>query len=139
MLASNQARCHFTLAGYHFNPDLITQHLGIQPTSVDASGARSDLSKPVLSAWELSTETVSGDINVYKLTDELIKKLEPMKDKILEICKSHNLSPRINLVLVLSADKTESVPEVGFGARTIRFLADIGAFINVDYQLSERI
>ncbi len=26
-----------------------------------------------------------------------------------------------------------------FGARTIRFLADIGAFINVDYQLSERI
>jgi hypothetical protein len=138
-LASNEARAHFTLAGYHFNPDHVTQHLGIQPTSVDASGAKSSLDKPVLSAWELSTETVTDNIDVYKLTDELIKKIEPAKDKILEICKSHNLSPRIGLVLVLSVDKTESVPEVGFGARTIRFLADVGAFINVEYRLSERI
>ncbi len=138
-MASNAARAHFTLAGYHFNPDVITKHIGIQPTSVDASGAHSELNKPVLSSWGLSTATVTDDINVYKLTDELIKKIEPVKDKILEICKSHNLSPRLDLILVLSVDKTESVPDVGFGARTICFLADIGAFINVDYQLSERI
>jgi hypothetical protein len=138
-LASNEARAHFTLAGYHFNPDHVTQHLGIQPTSIDASGANSQLNKPVLSSWELSTETVTDGIDVYKLTDELIKKLEPVKDKILEICKSHNLSPRIGVVLVLSVNKNETVPDVGFGARTIRFLADIGAFINVDYRISERI
>ena len=78
-MASNEARAHFTLAGYHFNPDHVTQHLGIQPTSVDASGAKSDLSKPVLSSWELSTATVTGDIDVYKLTDELIKKIEPVE------------------------------------------------------------
>lgn len=93
----------------------------------------------MLSSWELSTETVTGDIDVYKLTDDLIKKIEPVKDKILAICKSHNLSPRIGLVLVLSVDQSESQPDVAFGARTIRFLADIGAFINVDYQLSKRI
>ena len=127
------------LAGYHFDPDQVTNHLGLQPTSVDASGARSDLNKPVLSSWELSTETVNGDIDVYKLTDGLIKKIEPVKDKILAICKSHNLSPRLNLVLVLSTDKDESVPDVGFGGRTVRFLADIGAFINVDYRLSQRL
>ena len=138
-MASNKARAHFTLAGYHFNPDQVTQHLGMQPTSVDASGAKSDLSKPALSSWELSTETVTGNIDVYKLTDDLIKKLEPVKGKILEICKSHNLSPRLNLILVLSVDKTESVPDVGFGGKTIRFLGEIGAFINVDYQLSARI
>jgi len=138
-LASNQARANFTLAGYHFNPDQVTQHLGIQPTSVDASGAGSDLNKPALSSWELSTETVTGDIDVYKLTDDLIKKIEPLKDKILAICKSHNLSPRLNLILILSVDKSESVPDVGFGGRTVRFLADIGAFINVDYQLSQRV
>lgn len=138
-MASNKARVHFTLAGYHFDPDQVTQHLGIQPTSIDASGARSDLNKPVLSSWELSTETVTGDFDVYKLTDDLIKKIEPAKDKILAICKSHNLSPRIGLVLELSVDKTESAPDVAFGARTIRFLADIGAFINVDYRLSKRV
>ncbi len=138
-MASNEARVHFTLAGYHFNPDHVTQHLGIQPTSIDASGANSQLDKPALSSWELSTKTATGDIDVYKLTDELTKKLDPVKDKILEICKSHNLSPRIGVVLVLSVDKNETVPDVGFGARTIRFLADIGAFINVEYRLSQRV
>ncbi len=138
-MADNQARVHFTLAGYHLNPDDITKYIGIEPTSVDASGAKSDLNKPVLSSWELSSATVTDAIDVYKLTDDLIKKIEPAKGKILEICKSHNLSPRIGVVLVLSVDKGQNVPDVGFGARTIRFLAEIGAFINVDYRLSERI
>lgn len=138
-LASNKARAHFTLSGYHFNPDDITRLLGIEPTSVDASGARSALDKPMISSWELSTETMTDNIDVYKMTEIIIKKIEPAKEKILQVIKSHNLSPRIGVVLVLSIDKNESVPDVGFGARTIRFLADIGAFINVEYKLSERI
>ena len=138
-MASNKAQANFTLAGYHFNPDDITRLLGIEPTSVDAAGAKSGLDKPILSSWELSTDTVTDDVDVYKLTDVLIKQLEPVKEKIIQVCKSHNLSPRIEVVLSLSVDKGETVPDVGFGARTIRFLADIGAFINIDYQLSERI
>lgn len=138
-MASNTARAYFMLAGYHFNPDDITRLLGIEPTKIDASGAGSELDKPVLSTWEVSTDTVSDEVDVYKLTDELIKQIEPVKDKILQVIKSHNLSPRIGVVLVLSTDKDETVPEVGFGARTIRFLAEIGAFINVEYELSERI
>ena len=138
-MTSNEARAHFTLSGYHFNPDHVTQHLGIQPTSIDASGTRSGLDKPVISSWELSTDTVTDDVDVYKMTDIIIKQLEPAKEKILEVIKSHNLSPRIGVVLVLSVDKDEDVPDVGFGARTVRFLADIGAFINVEYRLSERI
>ena len=81
----------------------------------------------------------TDDFDVYKMTDVITKQLDPIKDKILQVIKSHNLAPRIGVVLVLSVDKNETVPDVGFGARTIRFLAEIGAFINVDYQLSERI
>jgi hypothetical protein len=138
-LASNQARAYFALSGYHFNPDDITRLLGVQPTSVNAAGANSGLDKPVISSWELSTDTITDDVDVYKLTDAIIKQVEPVKEKILQVIKSHNLSPRVGVVLVLSVDKDESVPDVGFGARTIRFLADIGAFINVDYRLSERM
>lgn len=138
-LASNKARVYFTLSGYHFNPDDITRLLGIEPTSVNASGARSSLDKPVISSWELSTETMTDNIDVYKMTDTIIKKIEPAKEGILQVIKSHNLSPRIGVVMVLSIDKNEAVSDFGFGARTIRFLADIGAFINVDYQLSEQI
>ena len=141
-MASNQGRAFFALCGYHFNPDDITRLLGIEPTSINAAGAHSGLDKPVISSWELSTEMVNSDeseVDIYKLTDNILKQLEPIKDKIVEVCKSHNLSPRMGVVLSLSVDKNESSPEVGFGARTIRFLADIGAFINIDYKLSERI
>jgi len=138
-LPENKGRAFFALGGYHFNPDDVTRVLGIEPTTVDASGAHSGLDSPATSSWELSTDTITGDIDVYELTNELIKQIEPAKEKILELIKSHNLSPRIGVVLVLSVDKNETAPDVGFGARTIRFLAEIGAFINVDYRLSERI
>ena len=139
MTASNEGRAYFALSGYHFNPDDITRLLGIQPTTIDAAGANSGLDKPVISSWELSTQTITTDVDIYELTRALIKQVEPLQAKILQVIKSHNLSPRFGVVLLLSVAKNESVPEVGFGARTIRFLADIGAFINVEYQLSERI
>jgi len=138
-LASNKGRAYFALLGYHFNPDDITRLLGIEPTSVNAAGAYSTLDKPVISSWELSTETLTGEVDVFALTDTLVKQLEPIKEKIVEVCKSHNLSPRLGVVLTLSVDKTESSPEVGVGVRAVRFLADTGSFIDVETRLSERI
>ena len=142
-MASNKGRAFFALSGYHFNPDEITRLLGLEPTSTNGAGANSALDKPVISSWEYSTETVTSDdqeLDIYKLIDdEILKKIEPFKDKIIEICKNHNLSPRISVVLTLSVDKDEVCPEVGFGSRVIKFCAEIGAFLNVDYQLSDRI
>ena len=142
-MASNKGRAYFALYGYHFNPDDITRLLGLEPTSINNAGANAGLDKPVISSWEFSTDTVTSDnqeVDIYKLIDdEILKKIEPAKDKIIEVCKSHNLSPRISVVLTLSVDKDESCPEVGFGSRVVKFCAEIGAFLNVDYQLSERI
>jgi Domain of unknown function (DUF4279) len=141
-LASNKARAHFTLSGYHFDPDTITSLLGIEPTSTDAGGLRGSPDKPTISSWELSTATVNSDeaeVDVYALTDILLKQIEPIKEKIIDVCKSHNLSPRMGVVLTLSIDKDETCPDVGFGGRLTRFLADVGAFINVEYKLSERV
>jgi len=139
----NKGRAYFSIAGYHFDPAFVTQQLGLQPTSTNDAGAHGSLDKPVISSWEFSTETLSSenqDLDIYKLIDdEILKKIEPSKDKIIEICKSHNLSPRISVELILSVDKDETTPDVGFGARIIKFCAEIGAFINVDYKLSERI
>ena len=135
-MASNKGRVYFAFYGYHFNPDDITRLLDIKPTHCDASGTYSGLDKPVISFWELSTDVITDDIDVFKMTDELIKQLEPVKQKILDVTKSHNLSPRIGVVLTLSTDKHKSKPEVGFGARSIKFFAEIGAFINVEYELS---
>ena len=138
-MASNQARAYFGLSGYHFNPDDITRIIGLEPTSVNNGGMTGSLDKPSISSWELSTDTISDDVDVYELIEVILKQLEPAKEKILQVIKSHNLSPRVGVVMVLSVDKDESVPDVGFGARSIRFMAELGAFINVEYKLSERI
>jgi len=142
-VASNKGRAFFGISGYHFDPDVVTQHLGIEPTSVNNAGMTGSLDKPVISSWEFSTETITSDtqeLDIYKLIDdEILKKIEPAKDKIIEICKSQNLSPRISVVLTLSIDKDETTPDVGFGSRVTKFCSDIGAFINVDYELSERV
>ncbi len=137
-MALNEARICFALGGYHFNPDDITHLLGIEPTYVDAAGARSGLDKPVTSSWELSTDKVNGEVDIFKLTDSLIKQLDPVKENIIEVIKRYNLSPRVEVLLVLSTEKDKAKPDVGFGSRTIRFLADIGAFINVDYQFARQ-
>jgi len=142
-VASNKGRAYFGISGYHFDPNLVTQFIGIEPTSTNNAGMLGNLDKPVISSWEFSTAIITSDtqeLDIYKLIDdEILKKIEPSKDKIIEICKSHNLSPRIGVVLTLSIDKDETKPDVGFGARIIRFCADIGAFINIDYELSERV
>lgn len=142
-MAFNKGRAYFGLSGYHFDPKEVTKIIGLEPTSVDDAGMYGSLDKPVISSWEFSTETITSEsqaLDIYKLIDdEILKKIEPAKNKIIEICKSHNLSPRIGVVLTLSIDKGETSPDVGFGARVIKFCAEIGAFINIDYQLSERL
>jgi hypothetical protein len=137
-VVSNEGRVYFSLVGYNFNPDEITRLLGIEPTSVNEAGANSGMDKPVVSSWELSTDTITDNVDIYDLTGSIIKQLEPIKDKILQVTQSHNLSPRMGVVLLLSVDKDESSPDVGFGARTVRFLAEMGAFIDVEYKIPGR-
>lgn len=141
-MAASKGRAYFGISGYHFDPAVVTEFTGLQPTSVDDTGTRGSLDKPLISTWELSSETLTSEdreLDIYKLVDdEILKKIEPAKGKIIEICKSQNLSPRIGIELTLSVDKDETMPEVGFGARIIKFCAEIGAFINIDYKLSER-
>ena len=144
IFASNKGRAYFSLAGYHFNPDDITRLLGVEPTSSNDAGSKSTLDKPVISTWELSTSTVTTEdgteeVDIYKLTEVILKQLEPIKEKIIDVCKSHNLSPRMGVVLTLSIDKGDTCPDVGFGGRLVKFLGDIGAFINIDYELSDRV
>ena len=136
-MASNKGRAYFGLSGYHFNPDDITQLLGIEPTAVNGSGMGGTMDKPEISSWELSTEIITDNIDVYDLTDIITKQLEPIAEKILQAVESYNVSPRFGVVLELALDKDESHPDIGFGARTIRLLAEIGAFINIEYKLAK--
>jgi len=132
-LAMNEAVISFTMAGYSFNTDDVTQLLGIEPTATINGNTRLGDNNPAISSWELSSDkVVDYDIDIIKMGNNLIKEIEPIKDKLLLAIENYNLVPKITVKLKLSTDKDESIPEIGFGSRAVKFLASIGAFIDID-------
>jgi len=132
-LASNEARVYFLLAGYNFDPELLTSQLGLKPTTLNRAGVHAGVDNPVVSSWEMSMDTITGDeVDIFKMTNELVKLLEPVKDKIVQAIENYNLVPKIGVVLTLSVDEDVPVPEFGFGTRAIRFMAELGAMIDIE-------
>ena len=121
------------MGGYSFRAEEITEILGIEPTSVINGNTRMGDERPAISSWELSTDKVLDDeIDLFKMTNDLIKKIEPIKDKLLIAIENYNLVPKVVVKLTLSSDEDMQIPEIGFGSRAIKFLASIGAYIEVE-------
>ena len=132
-MAENEARVYFLLAGYNFDPEVLTSQLGLTPTTLNRAGVHAGMDSPVVSSWEMSMDTIIGDdVDIFKMTNELVKLLEPVKDEIIQVIENYNLVPKVGVVLTLSVDEDVQAPEFGFGSRAVRFLAELGAMIDVD-------
>ena len=116
-MASNEARVYFLLAGYNFDPEVLTQLLELKPTALNKAGVHAGMDNPVVSSWEMSMDTLTGDdVDIFKMTNELVKQLEPVKDKILLAIENYNLVPKVGVVLTLSVDEDVPAPEFGSGS-----------------------
>lgn len=132
-MAANEARVYFLLAGYNFDPEVLSSQLGLKPTSLNRAGVHAGMDSPVVSSWEMSMDTLTGDdVDIFKMTNELVKLLEPVKDEIIQVIENYNLVPKLGVVLTLSVDEDDPAPELGFGSRAVRFLAELGAMIDID-------
>jgi len=132
-LAANEARVYFLLAGYNFDPEVLTSQLELKPTSLNRAGVHAGMDSPVVSSWEMSMDTLTGDdVDIFKMTNELVKLLEPVKDEIMQMIENYNLVPKVGVVLTLSVDEDDQAPEFGFGSRAIRFMAELGAMIDIE-------
>ncbi len=132
-MALNEGRVYFALDGDDFEPDEVTISLGIYPTKVVRKGSRVPGRLPKKSTWSLSTENVVNEyIDVFEMATSIIEKLKPKKEEILKTIKEFNLTPRLEVVLTFSINEEHSTPAIGFEAETIKFLAEVGAFIDVD-------
>jgi len=132
-LATNEASISLTLGGYSFKAEEITELLGLKPTAIMNGNTRPGDEKPATSSWEYSTEKVSDDdLDIFSMTNEFIKSLEPVKENLLTAIENYNLVPKIVVRMSIPMDKDIPFPELGFGSRTIKFLASIGAFIEIE-------
>ena len=132
-MSTNEGRVYFALDGDDFNPDEITEFLGIAPTSVRRKGTKIPGKVPKINSWELSTEQVVSDfIDVFAMSTEIINQLKPIKDRIIQAKERFNVSPRFEVVLWFSMNEEHSTPAIGFEVETVEFLGEIGALVDID-------
>lgn len=132
-MSTNEGRVYFALDGDDFNPDEITEFLGVAPTSVRRKGTKIPGKVPKMNSWELSTEQVVSDfVDVFAMSTEIINQLKPIKDRIIQAKERFNASPRFEVVLWFSMNKEHSTPAIGFEVETVVFLGEIGAFVDID-------
>ncbi len=132
-LETNEGRVYFALDGDNFDPNEMTDFLGLAPTSIKLKGSRVPGRIPKMNTWELSTENVVNDyINVFEMAEEIVNKLRPIKDLIIKAKERFNVSPRFEVVLWFSMNEEHSTPAIGFEVDTVEFLGEIGAFIDID-------
>lgn len=77
---------YFALKGDNFNPDIVTQRLGISPTKIRRTGDSigKNGNKINFSGWYLYSDKTDNTL-IHKLTESLISKLEDKTDVINEI------------------------------------------------------
>lgn len=132
-MSANEGRVYFALDGDDFEPDEVTDFLGIQPTSVRRKGERIPGQIPKMSSWELSTEKVVNDyVDVFAMASDVVKRLKTKKSLIIESKKKFKLTPRLEVVLCFSMNEEHSTPAIGFEIETVEFLGAVGAFVDID-------
>ena len=132
-MATNEGRVYFSLDGDDFEPDVITELLGIVPTSVMIKGSKIPNKLPAKNSWELSTDNVVNDyIEVFSMAESIVDILMPIKDKLKEVIATYNLVPRLEVVLWFSTNEEHSTPAIGFEPSEGTFTIGDGNYLQAD-------
>lgn len=132
-MKTNKGRLYFALRGNNFNPDELTEALGISPTNIIREGTKLKNTTRKFSFWEISTDEICAEvIDIYDMADEILQQLLPKKKQIVEMIQKHNLTPFLQVVLWISINDEISTPAIGFNPDVITFLGDINGYIDID-------
>lgn len=125
---------YLNLFGDAFNPDEVSQYIGLMGATVRRKGERRpEVPLPNVSAWTFSTGKVEDEvIDVYAMSEALITKLAPYVDKIVQVKEKFGLTCVLQVVLWIDQDETKSMPAIGFERDVIDFLNAVGATIDID-------
>ncbi|MDJ0579492.1 DUF4279 domain-containing protein [Crocosphaera sp.] len=133
---TNECYVYFALDGEDFEPNDVTDYLNIEPTSVRRKGERLPGRIPRYSSWVLSTQKIINEIiDVDEMASELIKILEPKTNQINEIAEKLNLATRLEVVLWITTDDTQTTPMISFNVNSINFLSNVNAYIDIDIDI----
>ncbi len=125
----NEGYVYFGLSGEELDPDLISQRLGINPTTTTRKGH----DHWTFSSWRVSTEKIVAEvIDIYEMSEQILAILEHKAEEIGNLVKEQNLHAVLEVVLWISMDESIITPAIGFERRVIEFLHKTGAVIDID-------
>lgn len=129
----NEGRVYFSLDSEVVNPSKIQKVLNVPGAVVIHKGSKANGILPRHNSWRLSTETVVAEIlDIYTVTLQLVEKLIPYENTLKQVIQEYDLKARLEVVLWFSKDESISMPILGFDAKIINFLSEVGAYIDVD-------
>jgi len=122
------------LYGEDFEPNDVSEFVGLVATRIRRKGERNPVVPlPRSSAWKFSSGKIETDvIDVYEMSENLVKKLAPFKSKISEARHKFGLTATLQVVLWIAQDEAQSMPAIGFERPVLDFLDAVGATIDVD-------
>ncbi len=128
-----RTQVYFALKGEYFDPKLISKRLNLEPTE---SWKEGDVGKynPSLkdSAWILSTEIGKEYIDIEKLVNEVLSKLEDKIDVLNNLKNEFDLISVLEIVLDIDTNPNETTPALCHDLKTIEFLFRTNTTIDVD-------
>lgn len=128
-MAFNEGEVILRLTGDNFDPDRVTEFLGIQPSYAKKKGSPT----PKCSIWEFSLGKTDNEIvDIYDMATKLVNQLEPKVDLLINAIAKFDLSCVMQVVLWITMDESKSTPAIGFECETISLLNKLNAFIDID-------
>jgi hypothetical protein len=114
---------YFALTGDNFDPQIVTERIGITPTEKWRKGDKGKY-KPTLdySCWKLSTEKGKEYIMVDSLVDEVIGQLFDKIEIIIDLKNQFDLDSVLEIVMYIDTNDEQSTPALGHDLKTIEFL-----------------
>lgn len=126
---TNKGEIYFALYGDDFDPDQVTDAIGISPTSIKRKANPS----PKQSVWVLSSGLRQGEVlDLYSVASELVQKLRPHQMAIQSAITTFRLTPVLQVVLSIPEAGSTPTPSMGFDQVVIAFVAAVGATIDID-------
>jgi hypothetical protein len=126
---TNEGEVYFALFGDVFDPNEVTQLVGLEPTST----RRKAIPIPKHTWWKISIGRTEGElVDVYEMSSALVEKLTPHTQGILRAKQELKLEAILEVVLHISMNDSISTPAIGFTPEVVSFLSAVGASIDID-------
>jgi len=124
---------YFALKGDNFNPQEITNHLGIEPSDIWRKGDKGEFNSALkYSCWKLSTEKGKEYLEIDKLVNEIVEILFDKIDIINKLKQEMNLNSVLEIVMDIDINPDQSTPALGHNLKTIEFLYKTRTETDVD-------